>query len=233
MKKFLGLMLALVICACSLSSLAELGVDVSDDAISAGELQPITGLTIELKDESQAASGKDTVVNSNGAYTVITPSGMTILFDPRGLTYMTLTQDYYASYDIYSLFDGTTTAQEFINAMISGGYHIVVWDVYDAFDMITMDTIGSDDLTSYVGNLAYLGNEDINTVASALAEAVGVSSYSLYEFNKNVWIQLGDRDLFTIANGEWAHVKYSPKGSEMTKTDYADFTDFMRALKIL
>lgn len=232
MKRILGLFLALALCMTLIPAMAELGSDFSQDTVDV-DLAPAMDLPeVELNPEARAGNTADAVTNSNGVYSIITPSGMSIKFDPRGLSFMTLTQSYYASYDVYGLFNTTAAANEYINNMISGDIHVIVWDVYDAFQLILMDTLGSDDLTRHVGNLAYLNNESIQAVASALASAVGVTEYSLYSFNGNVWIQLGANNLFTIVNSEYARVQYIPNGNSMTKDDYSDFTDFMRSLKL-
>ena len=235
MKKTLSLILALALCMVSLSVFAEegkLGSDFSQDQITVQLAESISLPKAELDSESRAGKNADTVTNSNGVYSIRTPSGMSIKFDPRGLTFMTLTQSYYASYDVYGLFNNSKDADKYINNMISNIAHIIVWDMYDAFQYIALDTIEGDKLTRLVGNLASMSNSDINAVAGALASAVGVSDYDLYTFNGNVWIMLGANNLFTIVNSEYAHVQYIPNGNSMTKEDYSDFTDFMRSLKL-
>ena len=232
MKKTLSLILALVLCVASLPAFAELGSDFSQDEITVNAVEGISLSKADLNTESRAAKGADTVTNSNGVYTIKTASGMNIKFDPRGLTFMTLTQSYYASYDIYGLFNSSKDADSYINNMIANNVHIIVWDLYDAFQYIALETISGDKLTKRVGNLASMSNSDINVIAAALASAVGVSDYDLYVFNGNVWIMLGANNLFTIVNSEYAHVQYMPNGNTMTKEDYSDFTDFMRSLKL-
>ncbi len=232
MKRILGLILALALCMVLFPAMAELGSDFSQDEINV-DFAPVTDLPeVVLNPEAKAGNTADSVTNPSGVYSIITPSGMSVQFDPRGLTYMTLTQSYYASYDIYSLFNPSSAANDFINKMIAGNIHIVVWDTYDAFELILMETLGSDDLTKHVGNLAYLTTDSIKAVASALASAANLKEYALYSFNGNVWIQLGANNLFTIVNSEYAHVQYVPKGNSMTKEDYSDFTDFMRSLML-
>ena len=232
MKRVLGLILALALCMVLFPAVAELGSVFSQDQIDV-DLSSVSDLPeVKLNPEAKAGNTADAVVNSNGVYSITTPSGMGIKFDPRGLTYMTLTQSYYASYDVYGLFNTTSAANDYINKMVSGDIHVIVWDTYDAFQLILMDTLGSDDLTKHVGNLAYLNTESIKAVASALASAANLKEYSLYSFNGNVWIQLGANNLFTIVNSEYAHVQYIPNGNSMTKEDYSDFTDFMRSLML-
>ena len=232
MKKLLSLTLALVMCLFSLSALAELGSDFTQDEISVKIPESVSLPKADLSDTARAGTSLDVVTNSNGVYSITTPSGMAIKFDPRGLTFMTLTQSYYASYDVYSLFKDTATVNSYIAGMAADSYHIIVWDVYDAFKLIALDTLGSDQLTKHVGNLAFLSTEDVNTVARTLASALGASDYELYKFNNNIWIQIGDTNLFTIVNSEYARVEYVPNGTSMTKADYSDFTDFMRSLKL-
>ncbi len=232
MKKILGLILVLALCLCSLSAMAELGVDISEDKIDASLLQDIDLPEVKINEESKAGTGGDAVLNDSGVYTIVSPTGLTIQFDPRGLTYLTMTQSYYASYDVYSKFKDMSTAKKYVNTLIQDNIHILVWDSYSAFNAIIMDTVGADDLTRHVKNLAYLSESDIKLVASKLATALGYSEYSLYVFNGNVWIQIGPCDLFTIVNSEYQRVEYGPNGSSMTKADYSDFTDFMRSLRL-
>ena len=242
MKRVFGIVLALVLCVFSVSALATeateavgaLGSDFSQEKLGV-DLAGAMDLQIpleELQEEARAGKSSDSVTNNNGVYSISTPSGMSIKFDPRGLTYFTLTQSYQASYDVYSQFKDKATAQNYINNLINDGIHVLVWDYYDAFQFILMDTFGSDDLSKAVRNLAQLSADDIHTVASYLAVSCGLDEYSLYNFNNNSWIQLGANNLFTIVNSEYAHVQYVPNGNTMTSDDYSDFTDFMRSLKL-
>lgn len=232
MKKILGLILALALCLCSFSAVAELGVDISEDKVDASLLQEIDLPEVKINEDSRAASSGDAVLNDNGVYTIVTPTGLGIHFDPRGLTYLTMTQSYYASYDVYSRFKDTATAKKYVSSLVQDNVHILVWDAYDAFSAIIMDTLGADDLTRHVKNLAYLSESDIKLVASKIATALGYNEYSLYVFNGNVWVQVGPCDLFTIVNSEYQRVEYGPNGNSMTKADYSDFTDFMRSLQL-
>ncbi len=233
MKKWVALLLAILLCAVSLSATAELlTTDFSKDEITVERPEKIDLQKDALEDSARAYSSSDSVTNSNGTYRITTNSGATILFDPRGTTFMTLTQSLKASWDVYGLFQKTSDAENFARNMANNNVHIVVWDYYDAFDAIHLETLGSDDLTRAVRNLANLGIDDINTVAQVLAQANGLSNYDLYQFNGNVWIMLTDRILVTIANSEYQGVYYEPTGSSMTSSDYSDFTEFMRSLKI-
>ena len=93
-------------------------------------------------------------------------------------------------------------------------------------------TPGSDGLSQHVRRLSMLNENEVTAVANALANAWGETDYSLYDFNVNVWIQLGANMLTTIINSEYVQVYYYPNGDEMTEDDYADFTDFMNVLTI-
>ena len=233
MKKWVALLLAILLCAVSLSATAELLTsDFSKDEINIPDPVKIDIPKDVLQDSARAYSSSDSVTNNGGVYRIVTKSGATIQFDPRGTTFMTLTQGLKASWDVYGLFQKTSDAENFARNLANNDIHIVVWDYYDAFDSIVLDTLGSDDLSRAVRNLAYLGIDDINTVAQVLAQANGMSNYDLYQFNGNVWIMLGDRLLVTIVNSEYQRVYYDPTGNSMTSNDYNDFTEFMRSLKI-
>ena len=219
-------------CTLCFSACAEkLGSDFSSDEIEL-TIPEFELPDVSLLEKSRAATSTDTVNNNDGVYTIISPSGLYIKFDSRGTTFMTLTQSYYGSYDVYSLFNSSSEADKYINNLISQNIHIVVWDRNDNFQAIALNSLGSDDLTKHVQNLASLSEKDINYVASSMAQAVGVDSYDLYSFNGNIWVMLGSVDLFTIANSEYVHVVYAPNGSSMTKNDYSYYTDFMRSLAL-
>ncbi len=233
MKKIVAVLLALLMCAASLTAFAELGFDFSQDEIKLDGIGIAELPEIEKDENARAATATDSVVNQDGVYGILTKTGALIVFDPRGLSFMTLTQDYKASYDVYKLFKDMETVQQYIQSMAEDDFHIIVWDQYDAFDLIALDTCGSDGLTQKVGNLNRLSENDIHTVASALAQANGLTSYDLYGFNNNIWIQLNAQTLVTIVNGEYQRVYFKPKGSSMTSEDFTDFSNFMRSLLIL
>ena len=234
MKRIVCLLLSLVLCLTAFSALAEQPAsEFANDEV--GLKVPEAGMPkVELKTEAQAASKKgDDVVNQNNVYTIKTANGLNITLNASNLgTFLVLTQSYYGSIDIYRRFKDDATASQFIDSMIEGDAHVVIWDAYDAFQSIVLRGAGSSALTGHVKNLASLSESDLNAVANQIAVSNDVSSYNLYSFNGNVWIQLGANLLVTIVNSEYQVVTYYPNGDQMTDDDYTDLTKFMRALTL-
>ena len=233
MKRLLSLLLSLMLCMTVFSALAEeTASEFANDEV--GLTIPDAALPkVELKEASQAAKAADDVVNMNNVYTIKTPDGLTITLNAANLSsFLVLTQSYYASLDIYSRFKDDATATQYINQLIEGNAHIVIWDAYEAFQSIVLYTSGSSALTKHVKNLGELRESDLKMVANQIAVNNNVSDYTMYTFNGNVWIQLGANVLVTIVNSEYVVATFYPNGDTMTEDDYDDYTKFMRALTL-
>jgi NACalpha-BTF3-like transcription factor len=233
MKRLLSILLALMLCMTAFSVLAEETVsEFANDEVGL-TVQENALPKVELKEASQATKAGDDVVNQNNVYTIKTPDGLTITLNAANLSsFLVLTQSYYASLDIYSRFKDDATATKFIDELIDGNAHIVIWDAYEAFQSIVLQTSGSSALTKHVKNLGELRESDIKMVANQIAVSNNVSDYTLYTFNGNVWIQLKANVLVTIVNSEYVVAFFYPNGDTMTDDDYDDFTKFMRALTL-
>lgn len=230
MKKLLCLFMVFTMCLSAGSVFAE-EQDFSGDQISL-TIPDISLPEVELSSEARSMATSDVVTVNNGVYDVVTPSGTNLVLDTQGLPYMTFTQSFYASLDVYSRLESDEKVKELIDALIADNIHFYILDTYQAFNYILVATPGSDMLSQHVRNLNSLNENEIKQVAAALANSCGVSDYTLYTFNGNVWIQLGANNLFSIANSEYVNVCFMPKGDSMTEDDYKDFTDFMKALTI-
>ena len=133
---------------------------------------------------------------------------------------------------MYSRFASDADATAYINNLIDSDIHIVVMDAYDAFQYILVQNSGRSALTEHVGNLSALKQSDLEAVATQIAIDNDFTSFSLYSFNGNTWIQLGDYVLLTIVNSEFVLVDYYPNGDAMTDDDYDDYTRFIKALTL-
>lgn len=240
MKRFVSLILLFMFCFSSSFALAEgatytvdstLTSDYSNDEV--GLDMPKTKLPdIQLKEESQARYADDVVKQAN-VYSIATPSGLNITLNSSNLpSFLVLTQSYYASLDMYSRFASDADATAYINNLIDSDIHIVVMDAYDAFQYILVQNSGRSALTEHVGNLSALKQSDLEAVATQIAIDNDFTSFSLYSFNGNTWIQLGDYVLLTIVNSEFVLVDYYPNGDAMTDDDYDDYTRFIKALTL-
>ena len=234
MKRFVCILLSLMLCLSAFSALAETAAeqktDYSGDEVGL-EIKETELPKVELKQESQAVSKEDTVVKQENVYSIKTPSRLNISLNAAGLpSFIVLTQSYYASLDIYSRFNSDSEATNYISDLINDNVHIVIWDAYDAFQSIVVKTAGSSSLTEHVRNLSALSDSDVQAVAELVAMNNNFAQHDIYTFNGNTWIRLADNFLLTIVNSEYVTVAYYPNGDEMAEDDYADFTVFMRAL---
>ena len=233
MKKLLCLVLALVLCLASACAAAEATETFSAEDVTVTIPQAPADLgKVELGGAAKALKSTDEVANNNGVYTVKTASGLTIKLDASNLPYLVLTQNYYASLDIYSRFPDDATATEYIDNLINDQIHYLIWDAYDAFQFIAVRTLGSDRLSQHVRNLNMLNENEINAVASAIASASNLEEYYVYTLNGQPWIQLASNVLITMANSEYVQVIFMPNGETMTEDDYTDFTEFVNALSV-
>ena len=241
MKRFICLILSLVFCLSVTSVLAE-GVtyEVQTDTTSDYSNDEV-GITIPdiklpevvLKEEARTARNSDDVVKQDNVYTIKTPSRLSIKLNAASLpSFQVLTQSYYSSLDVYSRFSSDADATSFIDNMIDENVHIVIWDAYEAFKSILVESVGTSALSQHVGNLSTLRQSDLEAVASQIAIDNSFTEYSLYSFNGNTWIMLGDYVLLTIVNSEVVIVDYYPNGDSMTSDDYDDYTLFMKALTL-
>lgn len=230
MKKLICICLALMLTLGAAVSLAD--EDYSKDEVTIKLPEASGGLEkAELNDSARALKSTDDVVNVNGLYTVTTADGLLMVLDATSLPYLVLTQNYYASLDVYTRLD-EDAAVNLLDQLISYKVHFLVMDAYQAFQEIQVSTPGSDALSRHVRDLATLNENEVKAVASALASSCNVSDYSLYSFNGSPWIQIGANRLLTIKNGGYVQAVYLPNGNQMTEDDYTDFTEFMKALTL-
>lgn len=236
MKKYVCILLSMLLCLSAFSALAEVAAeqksDYSNDEVGL-EIKETKLPKVDLKQASQAASNGDTVVKQDNVYSIKTPSMLNISLNAVSLpSFIILTQSYYASLDIYSRFDSDAEATNFINNLINDNVHIVIWDAYDAFQSIVVRTAGSSSLTEHIGNLSSLDESEVQMVAAMIALDNNFSQVEIRSFNGNTWIQLADGFLLTIVNSEYVTLNYHPNDNEMTDEDNADLTVFMRALTL-
>ena len=234
MKKLISILLTLMLCALSVLAGAEsttysadeVGVKFSVDT-SGVEKPDLNASPRGLGDESGSK-----VTNEDGLYTTVLPSGTRIVLNAKGQSYRIFTQSFYASLDMYLLYEDDEIVNSTIQMLKDNFVEFLVWDSYNAFEEIQVRAGQSDSLTAHVRNLSMLSETEMNYVADAIANAWTVEGYKLHEINGTPWIQLGEKIMLTIVNSEYVYVVYFPKGETMTEDDFVDFNTFMGLLTV-
>lgn len=234
MKKLISILLTLMLCALSVMAGAENTTYSADDVgvtFSTGksglEKPDLNASPRGLGDESGSK-----VTNEDGLYTTVLPSGTKIVLNAKGQAYMIFTQSFYASLDMYLLYEDDEIVNSTIQMLKDNFVEFLVWDSYNAFEEIQVRAGQSDSLTAHVRNLSMLNETEMKSVANALAPRFGETGYQLHEINGTPWIQLGEKIMLTIVNSEYVYVVYFPKGETMTEDDFADFNTFMGLLTV-
>ncbi len=231
MKKLVCMLAALMICAVSALAAGEgaLTVDPSEISLTLPDNAEVIGKP-ELSGSAREVTEEDEVKIENGVYEVKLPSGTKLTLDASQMPYVVYTQNYFASLDLYMQIKDP---DQLINALKENHIHLLVLDAYGAFDEIQVRAGLYDGLSKHVRNLKMLTKDELAAVANALATNFEVSGYQLHEANDNIWIQLGDNMMLSIANSEYVIVGYlAAEGAAMTENDFADFTDFINVLKV-
>ena len=218
MKRFFVVLI--VLCLCIGFSYAE-GLSLTEIGFSS-DLTPVPKSDIQLSDAtSYDAEGMDTVNVDNEIYTVVGSDATYVLDLSQFPSFVTFTQDLYASFRAYLCMEHP---YEFQKYLIDNQIHFLILDA-ETNMQVYIYLRGMDDLSSFVNDLALLSESDQKIVASMIA-----SDSSVEVLGNQPWIQVSDSMLITFFNGYIIGVEFG--GSGDMEADLQDVKAILSCLEL-
>ncbi len=216
MKKIVALLLAAMLCI-GCTAFAEEIVLTGKPTVPA-----LSKPEYAMGEEAMAAS-TDVVVTTDTTVTV-TASGIKIHFDiaATGSAYITLTQDFYASFAGYRRFKDPQAMME--GYILANDIKLWACDEYTDDQYVVL--IGEADSDSQmIGDLCNLNETNVNYVASAWGAEAGF-------FNGRPWLMAPQEGIYlTIVNGQYVQV-YVFAGVDGTYVPVDEVSYFLSALTL-
>lgn len=205
MKKLICLILAFAMLCMLGSSLAE---ELDLDSIEFTAPAELTDLPEKnFKENSFAIDpNADQVVCENNVYTVTTPDLVLVLDLSKNSNLICLTQDYFASLDIYMRLDDPDSL---IQYLIDNKIHFEIMDRETGNDMYIYSTDG-DQLSTRVGNLSSMSE----SIQKSIQDKIGADD--IIKTGDITWLYTASRQglghLHTIVNGVNIIVQFGGSG---------------------
>ena len=188
-------------------------------------LPQLPDLPTEMREKAYGEGSTD-MVSVNGTMNIVkTQENLVFIMDmPKG--YTCLTQDFEASmFGFIRIKD----PDALIDSMIEDGIHLLFINDLDN-SWMGLSTLGSDAISTRVGNLNTMTKDRITSYAEVFAASESIVFNDLVEAGSTTWMRFNDNILITVAGGQYIMMRSLDK--DVPETVLESMTELLSHLII-
>lgn len=192
-----------------------------------GALPEPPAIDIALRDKAFDSAEIGDVVVVNGSMNIVKTAENVVFIMNVPAGYTCLTRDIEASIFAYIRIKDP---EKLVAWLMENSMHLLLINDLDN-SWVTIETFGSDAISTRVQNLTSLTRDRMNSYAVAFAQSYGITFNDIVESGSLSWMRFNDDILVTVVGGQYIIARWLEE--EMTEDNLQDMMDLLSNLIIV